>query len=152
MSVYLSFWGPSLAGRNIGHQSVPSLYCTFLEMTGPTDLHSEEIEMRSVNQGQGASGEMQTSCPSWFHRLGKSLSNVVQRVDNSASKSLVGRLFQLKGSGHVCSHQTIRRVTHSLTILPLSQPKEIADARLSTEIRAGLTTFATMAYIVAVNV
>ncbi len=32
------------------------------------------------------------------------------------------------------------------------QLKEIHDARLSTEIRAGMTTFATMSYIIAVNV
>jgi xanthine/uracil/vitamin C permease (AzgA family) len=29
---------------------------------------------------------------------------------------------------------------------------EIPDANFSTELRAGLTTFATMAYIIAVNV
>lgn len=34
----------------------------------------------------------------------------------------------------------------------LIQPDEIHDANFSTEIRAGLTTFATMAYIIAVNV
>jgi hypothetical protein len=33
-----------------------------------------------------------------------------------------------------------------------TQSSEIGDAYLSTEIRAGLTTFATMAYIIAVNV
>lgn len=32
------------------------------------------------------------------------------------------------------------------------QPQEIQDASFYTEIRAGLTTFATMAYIIAVNV
>ena len=31
------------------------------------------------------------------------------------------------------------------------QPKEIQDAYFSTEIRAGMTTFATMSYIIAVN-
>lgn len=32
------------------------------------------------------------------------------------------------------------------------QPKEIQDAYFTTEIRAGMTTFATMSYIIAVNV
>lgn len=32
------------------------------------------------------------------------------------------------------------------------QPEEIRHANFATEIRAGLTTFATMAYIIAVNV
>lgn len=32
------------------------------------------------------------------------------------------------------------------------QPEQIQDASFYTEIRAGLTTFATMAYIIAVNV
>lgn len=39
-------------------------------------------------------------------------------------------------------------LTPSTTI----QPQEIQDASFYTEIRAGLTTFATMAYIIAVNV
>jgi len=34
----------------------------------------------------------------------------------------------------------------------VGQPEEIPDANFTTEIRAGLTTFATMAYIIAVNV
>jgi len=36
--------------------------------------------------------------------------------------------------------------------LTLSQPLEIKNTKFSTEIRAGLTTFFTMAYIIAVNV
>jgi len=34
----------------------------------------------------------------------------------------------------------------------LLQPDELQDAHFLTEISAGLTTFATMAYIIAVNV
>lgn len=37
-------------------------------------------------------------------------------------------------------------------IISYSQADEILDANFMTEIRAGLTTFATMAYIIAVNV
>ncbi|SPQ21259.1 34b8dd36-e374-4c1d-aa39-47287332fd4d [Thermothielavioides terrestris] len=42
----------------------------------------------------------------------------------------------------------IQRVNYRASKSP---PKEIEDTCLSTEIRAGLTTFATMAYIIAVN-
>lgn len=38
------------------------------------------------------------------------------------------------------------------TMLLSTQPEQIQDASFYTEIRAGLTTFATMAYIIAVNV
>ncbi|TKX19063.1 xanthine/uracil permease-like protein [Elsinoe australis] len=58
---------------------------------------------------------------------------IKQRIDSlnlAAARSAVGRYFHLEGSGHT---------------------KEITGARLSTEIRAGLTTFFTMAYIIAVN-
>ncbi len=40
----------------------------------------------------------------------------------------------------------------SLTCSLYWQPEEIRHANFATEIRAGLTTFATMAYIIAVNV
>jgi AGZA family xanthine/uracil permease-like MFS transporter len=52
-------------------------------------------------------------------------------LNDLASHSVVGRYFHLEGSGH---------------------RNEIKGARLTTEIRAGLTTFFTMAYIIAVNV
>ena len=52
-------------------------------------------------------------------------------LNDLVSHSVVGRYFHLEGSGH---------------------PKAIAGARFTTEIRAGLTTFFTMAYIIAVNV
>ncbi len=48
-----------------------------------------------------------------------------------------------------------RSPTHTWPVLTFPfacQPKEISDASFLTEIRAGLTTFATMAYIIAVNV
>jgi AGZA family xanthine/uracil permease-like MFS transporter len=35
---------------------------------------------------------------------------------------------------------------------PALQEKEIKSARFTTEIRAGLTTFFTMAYVISVNV
>ncbi|KAF1365167.1 purine transporter [Lizonia empirigonia] len=52
------------------------------------------------------------------------------RTNDIVSGSVVGRYFHLDGSGH---------------------PNEIKGARFTTELRAGLTTFFTMAYIIAVN-
>ncbi|KAL1613960.1 hypothetical protein SLS54_010107 [Diplodia seriata] len=52
------------------------------------------------------------------------------RLDAYLADSRFGRLFRLDGSGH---------------------PDEIRDARFVTEVRAGVTTFFTMAYIIAVN-
>ncbi|KAF2672223.1 permease [Microthyrium microscopicum] len=51
-------------------------------------------------------------------------------VDQRVGRSTFGRIFRLEGCGH---------------------EKEIQKARFLTEIRAGLTTFFTMAYIIAVN-
>ncbi|CAN9099563.1 unnamed protein product [Alternaria alternata] len=51
-------------------------------------------------------------------------------LNDVVSASFVGRYFHLDGSGH---------------------PNEIKNARFTTELRAGLTTFFTMAYIIAVN-
>ncbi|KAI1505873.1 xanthine/uracil permease family protein-like protein [Biscogniauxia marginata] len=51
-------------------------------------------------------------------------------VDDRINQSTFGRVFRLDGSGH---------------------PKTINGATFFREIRAGLTTFATMAYIIAVN-
>ncbi|KAI0667399.1 permease family-domain-containing protein [Trametes maxima] len=54
----------------------------------------------------------------------------IDRLNAVVADSSVGRYFRLEGSGHV---------------------KEREGSRFSTEIRAGLTTWATMAYIVSVN-
>ncbi|KAI1487505.1 xanthine/uracil permease family protein-like protein [Biscogniauxia mediterranea] len=51
-------------------------------------------------------------------------------VDERINQSTFGRVFRLDGSGH---------------------PKTVRGAKFFREIRAGLTTFATMAYIIAVN-
>ncbi|PKS11649.1 hypothetical protein jhhlp_001800 [Lomentospora prolificans] len=58
----------------------------------------------------------------WFHAF--------LRLDDAVSSSTFGRIFRLRGSGHA---------------------KEIPTATFLNEIRAGITTFATMAYIIAVN-
>ncbi|CAJ2508103.1 Uu.00g092890.m01.CDS01 [Anthostomella pinea] len=51
-------------------------------------------------------------------------------MEDRINRSTFGRVFRLEGSGH---------------------PKTVRGASFLTEIRAGLTTFATMAYIIAVN-
>ncbi|KAG7108827.1 hypothetical protein HYQ45_011069 [Verticillium longisporum] len=61
-----------------------------------------------------------------FRRVG----NMFDRADKRIGKSTFGRIFRLEGSGH---------------------PKEVSGATFFKEVRAGFTTFATMAYIIAVN-
>ncbi|KAJ4216749.1 hypothetical protein NW759_009321 [Fusarium solani] len=56
--------------------------------------------------------------------------DLLNKVDGCISSSRLGYFFRLSGSGH---------------------PDEIAGSTFFREIRAGLTTFATMAYIIAVN-
>ncbi|KAK6062389.1 permease [Seiridium cupressi] len=51
-------------------------------------------------------------------------------IEDRINRSTFGRVFRLDGSGH---------------------PKQIRGASFFRELRAGLTTFATMAYIIAVN-
>ncbi|KAM5356408.1 hypothetical protein ACJ41O_003054 [Fusarium nematophilum] len=57
--------------------------------------------------------------------------DLLYHVDRCITTSRLGYFFRLTGSGH---------------------PKEVAGSTFFREIRAGLTTFATMAYIIAVNV
>ncbi|KAH6720163.1 xanthine/uracil permease family protein-like protein [Leptodontidium sp. MPI-SDFR-AT-0119] len=59
-----------------------------------------------------------------------SISNAVHVLDKKVARSTFGRVFRLEGSGH---------------------PKERKGSHFVTEVRAGLTTFFTMAYIIAVN-
>ncbi|KAH6887081.1 permease [Thelonectria olida] len=54
----------------------------------------------------------------------------ISRIDRALSSSAVGRFFRLEGSRH---------------------PDEIPGSSFFNEMRAGATTFATMAYIIAVN-
>ncbi|KAF2632053.1 hypothetical protein BU25DRAFT_436855 [Macroventuria anomochaeta] len=54
----------------------------------------------------------------------------LERVNTFIGASTFGRVFRLEGCGH---------------------EKEIKNSRITTEIRAGLTTFFTMAYVISVN-
>ncbi|KAK0205332.1 permease family-domain-containing protein [Desarmillaria ectypa] len=56
--------------------------------------------------------------------------NVFDRLNAHVADSFVGKYFRLEGSGH---------------------PNERIGSRFTTEIRAGLTTWAAMAYIISVN-
>ncbi|RDB22033.1 hypothetical protein Hypma_010878 [Hypsizygus marmoreus] len=55
---------------------------------------------------------------------------IIETVNNAVADSFVGRWFKLDGCG---------------------DPKERVGSRFTTEIRAGLTTWAAMAYIISVN-
>ncbi|KAK3352181.1 xanthine/uracil permease family protein-like protein, partial [Lasiosphaeria hispida] len=55
---------------------------------------------------------------------------LVHKINEGIARTSVGRVFRLEGSGH---------------------EKALPNSRFSTEIRAGLTTFFTMAYIISVN-
>ncbi|RYP03718.1 hypothetical protein DL765_010415 [Monosporascus sp. GIB2] len=66
-------------------------------------------------------------------RIGNAIQLVldyIAKFDDCINESTFGRVFRLDGSGH---------------------PKSIRGATFLREVRAGLTTFATMAYIIAVN-
>ncbi|KAK3902549.1 permease family-domain-containing protein [Staphylotrichum tortipilum] len=99
-----------------------------LELRRTPLLQPEDIEMRSVNLPTAEAA--QEKPPGRFQKFSTKVGDLVRRIDDRVSDSPVGRLFRLKGSGH---------------------PKEIHDACFSAEIRAGITTFTTMAYIIAVN-
>jgi AGZA family xanthine/uracil permease-like MFS transporter len=62
--------------------------------------------------------------------------------------STFGRIFRLEGSGHV---SPLFAKLEDMLMFGV-QDMEIRNTRFSTELRAGLTTFFTMAYIIAVNV
>jgi len=90
-------------------------------------MRSDTIEMQSVGGlDRPPDGSRRTF---WKNKV-RSTVQFVKSIDDRVNKSTFGRIFRLGGSGH---------------------PEQIAGANFSTEIRAGLTTFATMAYIIAVN-
>ncbi|KAL2131862.1 hypothetical protein VTI74DRAFT_4495 [Chaetomium olivicolor] len=100
----------------------------------PSMVRIDEHEMyapgRGANYTTGVRPGLRRDPRYWFRRAMKVVSNIVNRIDIAANQSALGRFFQLKGSRH---------------------PQELVDARFVVEVRAGLTTFATMAYIIAVN-
>jgi AGZA family xanthine/uracil permease-like MFS transporter len=73
----------------------------------------------------------------------------VDNLNNAVGRSTFGRIFRLEGSGHVCDSSPNASETCSLTLI---KDFEIKNTRFTTEVRAGLTSFFTMAYIIAVNV
>jgi hypothetical protein len=82
------------------------------------------------------------------------LRNTAHNLDQEIGRSTFGRVFRLEGCGHVSRFPCKKT---RLLLLPVKktnavQEKEIAGAKFTREVRAGLTTFFTMAYIIAVNV
>lgn len=121
-----------------------------------TDIRSAGIEMGPVGSCSApeaddhADGSLPTRHRSWKARALDSFKDRVGRVDERMNNSVVGRVFNLKGSGVSMAPSKRNRTLAADMLLP--QPKSIPDANFSTELRAGLTTFATMSYIIAVNV
>ncbi|KAI0201032.1 xanthine/uracil permease family protein-like protein [Astrocystis sublimbata] len=70
------------------------------------------------------------SLPTIFRNGFEKTKEKLSAWDQRINRSTFGRVFRLEGSGH---------------------PKSIRGAAFFREVRAGLTTFATMAYIIAVN-
>jgi adenine/guanine/hypoxanthine permease len=77
-----------------------------------------------------------------------SISEYVKALDSKVSRSTFGRVFRLDGSGHVRPNSSEQEFDGANAL----QPKQRKGSKFLTEIRAGLTTFFTMAYIIAVNV
>ena len=77
---------------------------------------------------------------------------VTRHLDSQIGRSTFGRVFRLEGCGHVSRSPATVSLALAAKLTKVVQEKEIAGAVFSREIRAGLTTFFTMAYIIAVNV
>jgi AGZA family xanthine/uracil permease-like MFS transporter len=75
--------------------------------------------------------------------------DVTTAINARISRSTFGRVFRLQGCGHVSPSIAALDLVLDAHFL---QEKERKGSKFLTEIRAGLTTFFTMAYIIAVNV
>jgi adenine/guanine/hypoxanthine permease len=125
--------------------------------------HVEIIEMQTMEE-EPSEAATRSGLKYWGGRA----RHIVRDTNEFVNKSTFGRVFRLKDSGHVshdrrshhplpCSFElldglALLRCHLLISVSFCEQPKAIEDANFSTEIRAGLTTFATMAYIIAVNV
>jgi AGZA family xanthine/uracil permease-like MFS transporter len=78
----------------------------------------------------------------------ESVRGQIEAINVYVGSSTFGRIFHLDGSGHV-SPPT--ECNFKLWLIAM-QDCEIKNTRLTTELRAGLTTFFTMSYIIAANV
>lgn len=131
-------------------------------MTSKMTVHlrdSDEVKVRAMEHDLKTLGttKERPDGRSTCSRYGiQSIAHLIRRLNSSTSKSLLGWLFRLQGSGHVRNHHCTfaSLFQHSVSNRPplTTQPEEIPHTCFSTELRAGLTTFATMSYIIAVNV
>jgi hypothetical protein len=83
-------------------------------MTSEANPRSEEIEMQHRNATFSMGGEIYQQHhlnhehhgpPGRLQQWRKAVAGLIQRMDDSVGRSPVGRLFRLKGSGHVSRHQ-----------------------------------------------
>ncbi|CAH0044246.1 unnamed protein product, partial [Clonostachys solani] len=72
-------------------------------------------------------------------------------ADEWLTNSRLGRLFHLEGTGKVKENNIPSTSSRVSAAINQSNPEK-SRSTFFREIRAGLTTFATMAYIIAVNV
>ncbi|CAH0018310.1 unnamed protein product [Clonostachys rhizophaga] len=72
-------------------------------------------------------------------------------ADYWLTNSRLGRLFKLEGTGKVKENNLPSAFSYISAAVNQSNPEK-SRSTFFREIRAGLTTFATMAYIIAVNV
>ncbi|KAF7559854.1 hypothetical protein G7046_g4299 [Stylonectria norvegica] len=96
--------------------------------SSPLRFAMASTEMHQMNSHGDAAASLTSEDPGRSRFCG--LRDFLDRLDEYITTSRFGRVFHLSGSGH---------------------PKEIPGSTFFREIRAGLTTFATMAYIIAVN-
>jgi hypothetical protein len=72
-----------------------------MAMSNTPASFSEEIEMRPADAGPVTGEAPQNKRANWFQRWRKTVSSLTHRMNTSVARSPVGRLFRLKGSGHV---------------------------------------------------
>lgn len=85
--------------------------------------------------------------PSSMSALAQKALFFITNIDQRIGESTFGRVFRLTGSGHVSESSLVYpAVTYQ------QQAKEHRNAKFSTEIIGGITTFCAMAYIISVNV
>jgi hypothetical protein len=97
------FRKPHYLIRHHSHHQPPyhADFYPILQMSRFANLHSDEMEMRPVDAIPDTGQGTQNDHPNWFQRARYGVVNLIQRMDNGVAKSRAGRLFRLKGSGHV---------------------------------------------------
>lgn len=91
-------------------QNILDVYVKW-QMSNTPASFSEEIEMRSADAGPVTGEAPQNKRANWFQRWRKTVSSLTHRMNTSVARSPLGRLFRLKGSGHVSSSSPLNPVS-----------------------------------------